>query len=70
MDIDCKIAAVLARVEYKVATLLTTAVSDSGGTAAAVLLQQPLQFTQLVNTQEDQTSQSVQRLCLGWMAGK
>jgi hypothetical protein len=34
VDIDCKIAAVLCRVEYTVATLLTTAVGDSGGSVA------------------------------------
>jgi hypothetical protein len=34
MDIGCRIIAVLARVEYKVATLLIAMVRDSGGSAA------------------------------------
>jgi hypothetical protein len=34
LDIGCRITAVLARVEYKVATLLIATVRDSGGSAA------------------------------------
>jgi hypothetical protein len=53
VDIDCKIAAVLSRDEYKVVTLLATAVRESGGSAAAVLLQQPLQITHTASGQHN-----------------
>jgi hypothetical protein len=72
VDVDCKIAAVLSRDEYKVANILITVVRDSGRSAAAVLLQQPLQFTHTASGQHNwpRTSLSMQSLRLGWMAGK